>query len=201
VPNVVEVPDVPPASRGGGALLVAAGALVPSKRPLLALAAVATLRHRGIDARLVWVGDGPLASDFDAEVARLGLGPFAERRAFCPPEAYFAVLRSADVFLLPTEFETFCVSAAEAIASGVPAVVGACGGQRDFVDDRSGVLVAGGDAVAYADAVSEMISRQGALPTADAVRDLRERFSPEVVGRQFRDAYRQAAIDPAADVP
>ncbi len=78
--------------------------------------AFAAIREAGIDARLVFVGDGPLR----AELARL-----------CP-QAHFAGLRkgddlaahyaSADLFLFPSQTETFGNVVPEAMASALPVV-------------------------------------------------------------------------------
>jgi glycosyltransferase involved in cell wall biosynthesis len=202
VPNVVAVPPARAARQAPGEpLLVAVGSLVSGKRPLLALAALAELRSRGVPARLTWVGQGPLASAFDQEAARLGLSGVARRHPFCPPEEYLALIREADVFFLPTEFETFCVSAAEAIASGVPVVVGATGGPRDFVGQGSGRLVDSGSSVDYADALAAVLAADPALPHEASVTEVRRAFSPAVVADGFQRAYRDAGVQGDARLP
>jgi glycosyltransferase involved in cell wall biosynthesis len=202
VPNVVDVPPARTARRASAEpLLIAVGALVASKRPMLALATLAELRSRGVPARLTWVGTGPLAGRFDEDVARLGLSGVARRHPFCPPEEYAALLRDADVFFLPTAFETFCVSAAEAIASGVPAVVGGRGGQRDFVGPGSGRLVDGGSAGGYADAISEVLAADPALPRAASVAEVRRAFSLTAVADAFLGAYRDAGVQADGRLP
>jgi glycosyltransferase involved in cell wall biosynthesis len=195
VPNVVEVPAPRSARRAPDEpLLVAVGALVASKRPMLALSTLAELRARGIPARLTWVGAGPLAESFDEGAARLGLSGVAQRHPFCPPEEYAGLLRDADVFFLPTAFETFCVSAAEAIASGVPAVVGARGGQRDFVGPANGRLVDSGSPGDYAEAIAEVLAADPALPSETSVAEVRRAFSPVAVADAFLGAYRDAGV-------
>jgi L-malate glycosyltransferase len=206
VPNVVTVPrlprsDSPEARRGRRseeALIVAVGALVPSKRPLLALDTVAELRRRGLDVRLRWIGDGPLAADFDRALDRLALRSHVQRQGFLAPDEYLTVLRSAGIFLLPTAFETFCVSAAEAVACGLPVVLGATGGQSEFVDESNGVLVASDEPSAYADAVVDVLSASEPIPTPAAISTIRTRFSEETTAGLFADAYRSVGLDPAA---
>src|SRR5690606_15303495 len=72
IPNHVESPAemAPPRSRSDAVRLIAVGGLVPHKGPLLAVAALAELRRRGVDASLVWLGDGPLRAEVAAEAER-----------------------------------------------------------------------------------------------------------------------------------
>jgi glycosyltransferase involved in cell wall biosynthesis len=206
VPNVVTVPRLSPDDSAEGrrerrseeTLIVSVGALVASKRPLLALNTVAELRRRGLQVRLVWIGEGPLAPVFDQALDRLGLRSHVQRQDFSAPGEYLACLRSASVFLLPTAFETFCVSAAEALACGVPVVMGARGGQSEFVNVSNGVLVASDEASAYADAVVDVLAAPEAIPSATAVSAIRKRFSEATTADRFADAYRSVGLlDPA----
>lgn len=72
------------------------------------------------DARLILVGSGPLESDTQALVTRLGLD---EVVFFVGLQSNVAPYLSAmDVFLLPSRFEGFCISLLEAQANGLPSL-------------------------------------------------------------------------------
>src|SRR4029079_16069731 len=69
---------------------------------------------------LVMVGDGPERIDAEQEARRLGVqgrGFFLRQLASGAP-----VPPSADLFLLPTQSESFGLSALEALATGVPVI-------------------------------------------------------------------------------
>jgi glycosyltransferase involved in cell wall biosynthesis len=59
------------------------------------------------------------------------------------------LVRSADVFVLPTKADCYSVAVQEAMASGVPVVTSDIGGTSDFVEDGvTGYLIPPGDAAA-----------------------------------------------------
>lgn len=125
-----------------------------------------------VPARLVMIGDGPERSRAEVfcrdhrisdRVLFLGNVPNLEE-----------VVGSFDLFLLPSETESFGMAALEALASEVPVVASAAGGLPEVVTDGvNGYLLPVG-------AVAEMASRAIELLSDDA---LRKRF-----GRAGRDA-------------
>ncbi|WP_326800464.1 glycosyltransferase family 4 protein [Streptomyces sp. NBC_01808] len=108
----------------GTVLLVLCSRLHPEKRPGRALDALAVLRGRGVPARLVVAGDGPLLRGLRrrARAERLPatfLGQVSDASELARPQA------TADVVLAPGPAETFGLSALEALAAGTPVVVSA----------------------------------------------------------------------------
>jgi glycosyltransferase involved in cell wall biosynthesis len=112
---------------------------------------------------------------------------------FLEPAEYLDRLRQADVFLLPSAYETFCVVAAEAIGCGVPVVVSDRGGQRDFVSGACGRLVAGDDPSTFADAVQDVLASTDRVALLAAAADLRTRFAEPAIGLAFDAVYAAVA--------
>jgi sugar transferase (PEP-CTERM/EpsH1 system associated) len=113
---------------------------------VLALERTPALRER---LRLVMVGDGPLRVEAerilrDADVAELAWLP-GERIDI--PE----VMRSLDAFALPSHAEGISNTILEAMASGLPVLATAVGGNAELVvAGRTGLLVPAGDVPAMA---------------------------------------------------
>ena len=61
-------------------------------------------------------------------------------------EETFALYGMMDIVVVPSEFEGFGLSAAEAMAAGLPVIASKVGGLREVIDDgKSGLLVPFGD--------------------------------------------------------
>jgi len=192
VPCVVAPVDPVPARRepDGVLRLAGVGGLVPGKRPLLAVATLAALRDRGVDAELEWFGDGPLREEVAARATELGVR--VRLAGAVEPHEVGAGLARADLFLLPTRRETFGVAIAEALAHGRPVVTGDDGGFREFVDPAVAAFVAGEDPQAWAGAVVGLRDRTRDLDPGDVAATLGTRLHPERVRAAYEDAYAMA---------
>lgn len=172
--------------------LIGVGGLVPRKGPDLAVRTLAELVARGRDARLIWAGDGPMRAEVDALAAQLGVGDRLELRGRVSPSQVSAALAEADVFLLPTSRETFGVAIAEALASGRPVVVGAHGGQAEFVREPDGVLVDSQTPTAYADAVDQVVVANAGRSAEEVAGFVREHFTEAKRRSAYGEVYAQA---------
>jgi N-acetyl-alpha-D-glucosaminyl L-malate synthase BshA len=146
---------------GGEPLLVHVSNFRPVKRPVDCVEILARVRGRGVNARLVMVGDG-------SERAR------AEHRARCLNVERHCVfvgkqpriadyLSVADVLLLPSEQESFGLAALEALACEVPVVASRVGGLPEVVDDGvTGYLAEVGDVEQMSDYAARLLADDAA---------------------------------------
>ncbi|MEM7677306.1 MAG: N-acetyl-alpha-D-glucosaminyl L-malate synthase BshA, partial [Myxococcota bacterium] len=112
--------------------------------------------QKAIPSRLILVGDGPERAKVATLARDLGLG---HKVCFLGTMVEFAdLIRHADLFLLPSETESFGLAALEALASGVPVVASNVGGLPEVVrDGETGRLTPMGDVEAMADAAVELL--------------------------------------------
>lgn len=169
--------------------LVGVGALIDRKDPLLAVRTLAELCARDHDARLTWAGSGPLHDDVLALAAELAVDDRLTLLGAVDIGGVRDALDAADLFFLPTKADNFCVSAAEALVHGRPVVVGATGGQGEYIDARVGELVDHQDVGAYADAIERVLQTTSGLSAEDVAATIGDRFSPETVRRGYLDVY------------
>ncbi len=130
----------------------------PVKRPLDLVRIFALVRARR-RAVLVLAGDGPERPRVEAEVRRLGL----ERDvAFVGARRDLAaLLRACDLFLLPSETESFGLAALEAMSSGVPVIATRAGGLPEVVGE-GGLLFPVGDCEIMAQAALRLLEDDAA---------------------------------------
>ncbi|MFC4556065.1 glycosyltransferase [Georgenia faecalis] len=189
------VPPVDPAprpERGPRLRMVSVGALIERKDPLLAVDTVAELARRAVDAELTFVGDGDLRAAVLQRAADLGLADAVRVTGVLDTEGVREELARADLFFGPTRADNFFVSAAEAIVAGRPLVVGATGGQGEYIDPRVGELVATQDAAAYADAIERVDASTRDLSAPEIAATVGDRFSVPTVAAGYEAAYETA---------
>jgi len=112
---------------------------------------------RSVDARLLFVGDGPERPHATEVADELGLG---DQVLFLGKlESVAELLACADLFLLPSEQESFGLVALEALASGVPTVGSSGSGLAEVVEDgATGFLHPVGDVDAMTESSIALLS-------------------------------------------
>lgn len=194
VPCIVDpVPLAPRRSRADGRLLmVSTGGLIERKDPLVAVETLALLVQEGCDAHLTWLGDGPLREPVLERARALGVAGRLSLPGSVDGDAVREQLAGSDLFLGPTRADNFFVSAAEAIVSGRPVVLGATGGQGEYVHESVGALVGEQSAADYARAVREVDARTRDLSSQEIAATIGEAFSTPVVGQGYRAVHDRA---------
>jgi N-acetyl-alpha-D-glucosaminyl L-malate synthase BshA len=149
--------------------------------------------RQSVPSVLVMVGDGPDRVHAEEEARTLGLEH--EIHFLGKIDVVAPLLANADCFLLPSESESFGLSALEALACGVPVVASDVGGLPEVVRDGiTGALRQPGDVEGMAAAAVEILTdhdRWTAMSTAAAA-DARARFALADVVAQYEALYDRA---------
>ncbi|HTH51451.1 MAG TPA: N-acetyl-alpha-D-glucosaminyl L-malate synthase BshA [Pyrinomonadaceae bacterium] len=174
----------------GERLLVHVSNFRPVKRPVDCVEILAKVREAGIDARLVMVGDGPERSACVYRAEQLNLNG---NISFVGKQANIAgYMGIADVFLLPSELESFGLAALEAQACEAPVVATRIGGIPEVVSDgESGYLSDVADVQKMAADTIKLLNDEDLRRTFGAKgRDLAiSRYSTEKIIPQYISFY------------
>jgi N-acetyl-alpha-D-glucosaminyl L-malate synthase BshA len=139
---------------------------------------------------LVLVGDGPERSRIEGMVHTMGL---SESVCFLGAQLhFFEVLENSDVFLLPSETESFGLAALEAMSCGVPVVASRVGGVPEVViDGEQGFLHRVGDIAGMVSSVRRLLedaSLYQRMSTA-ARRWVEQKWRREPMVDRYEDYY------------
>ena len=134
--------------------------LTEIKDPLNLVRAFIAIRQplltAGRDVRLLLIGDGPLRGAVEAELSAAG----ESAAAWLPGsrDDVAELLRTMDIFVLGSQREGISNTVLEAMASGLPVVASATGGNLELIDDGvTGALVPPGDSNALAAALRRYV--------------------------------------------
>lgn len=158
----------------GEKILMHASNFRPVKRPGDAVRLLARLRER-IPAKLILVGEGPERLFVQQLVKELKLSGHVH---FLGQQDYLEELMTcADLFILPSEQESFGLAALEAHSSGVPVIGTRVGGVPELVrDGETGFLLPVGE-------IGAMVEKAALL------------LSDEAMLRRFRQQARALAVE------
>jgi glycosyltransferase involved in cell wall biosynthesis len=106
-----------------GPVIICAARLAPQKNLFVTLRAFAEL-PRALDARLLILGEGPLRSQLEREVDRLGIGDRVSMVGHVRDIGPFLV--GGDLYLMTSHYEGYPAVLIEAMAAGLPIVTTNC---------------------------------------------------------------------------
>jgi L-malate glycosyltransferase len=163
----------------------------PVKRVLDVVETFARVAAR-FPARLLLVGDGPDRPRVEQRCRELGI---CDRITFIGNLPLVEeVLVGADLFLLPSDAESFGLAALEALACRVPVIGARAGGLPEVVSDgENGFLLPVGDVDAMAAAAAELLSdpERHERFRETARREAVARFRQEAVVARYREIYQR----------
>jgi glycosyltransferase involved in cell wall biosynthesis len=120
------------------------------------LPAIASAMHRrGVEHRLVLVGDGPIRRDLQAQL------PDAVFTGTLPPVDVAVALASADLFVFPSDTDSAGNVVLEAQACGLPTIVSDQGGPKEYIRQHvTGIVCPAGDSEAFGHAAARLLRDQ-----------------------------------------
>lgn len=153
------------------------------------LFALSKLKESRTDWHLDLIGDGPPRNEYEEMAVKLGIYKYVTFHGMKKKPEIAEFMRNVDFYVLPSIHETFSVSTAEALMTGLPIIATRCGGPEELVTEQSGVIVPPKDSESLCKAISFMMDNLS-LYSADIIsKQAKERFSLERVGAEYNSQY------------
>lgn len=119
--------------------VITVGRVSSPKKPERLLQVAKLACDAGLPVRFKWVGDGELRSQMMALRDQMGLTDMVEFTGFCKNP--FPHIKSADIMMVTSDFEGFCLVICEAMCLGVPVISTRTAGPTEIIGaNEFGVL-------------------------------------------------------------
>lgn len=100
--------------------IITVGRLTPPKKPERLLQVAQMAKDTNLPVRFKWVGDGELRSQMEHLRDDMGLHEMVEFTGFTKNP--FPLIKAADIMMVTSDFEGFCLVICEAMCLGVPVI-------------------------------------------------------------------------------
>jgi L-malate glycosyltransferase len=198
IPNFVNLEEYRPDAAAGRDTLAPAGKVITHisnfrevKRMKDVVRVFARIR-KAMPATLIMVGDGPDRGEAEREAELLGVADSV--RFLGRLDRVASILQSTDLFLLPSQTESFGLAALEAMACGAPAVASRTGGLPEVIDDGvNGILEPAGSVEAMGRRAVELLidaGRHKAMREAAVLKA--QEFSAERIVPMYEALYAES---------
>ena len=202
VPNVINTDFFKPIEVGRGRRagrkkkkMIFIGGLTPRKGIPYLLEALKIVRDRGRNDFIMHiVGDGPYRKRYEEMAKNMNIDNKVIFHGKVTDEEKLRLLQEVDFMVLPSLYESFGVVLLEAMACGKPVITTLSGGQKEFVNENTGILVPPKDANALADAIEYMLDHCHEYSPQKLHEYVRENFSYEAVGKQLHELYESVRV-------
>lgn len=136
--------------------VVTVGRITPPKNPERLLQVAKLAQQAGLPVRFKWVGDGELREQVEAVRDEMGLHDIVEFTGFCKNP--FPHIKAADIMMVTSDFEGFCLVICEAMCLGVPVISTRTAGPSEIIGNNEYGILTDLSAEALFNALKQMVN-------------------------------------------
>lgn len=162
--------------------IITTGRLVEGKKFDLLIRALSNI-NTPYDLNII--GNGPIKNKLELLIQQLNLTEKIHLLGHKNKDELVCLLEQSDLFVLPSQSETFGVSYIEALACGLPIIATDCGGPKDFVTKENGLLIPTNNLEALKNAIEFMIEHINDYDKVAIAEDCKKRFSPKMIAKEL----------------
>jgi len=174
-------------------LILYVGRLVPQKGVEYLIQAVPMIAGKYPNTKFIIVGEGWLRDYLESLASSTGQKWRIIFTGFVPDHEIVALMKSADVLVVPSVYEPFGIVALEGMAAEVPIVASQVGGLAEIIEhDKTGVFIYPRNPESLAWGVDHVLSNPGHAEwlVKNAKERVKEMFSWEAIAKRTVEIYK-----------
>lgn len=168
---------------------VATGSLIYRKGFDLLIDAFAASGLAAKNIKIVIIGDGEERNNLQNQISSLHLDNNIILVGKKTKPEIVEILCESHAFILPSRGENFSVAVLEALSIGLPVIATLCGGIRECINEKNGILVPVDDSRALCDTLKRMYYNYSQYDMDYIVTDYQTRFSSSAIAKQLTDIF------------
>ena len=149
------------------------------------VSALSLVRYPRDNWHAIIVGDGPEKEKLKTLINSKGLNDNIKLIGSKQKDEIAQLLAESDVFIHPSRLENFSVAILEGLASGLPVIASDCGGIRECLNERNGVIFPVGEVNALRDCVDAMCVNINQYSRTEIRKEAFMQFSGESIASQL----------------
>lgn len=169
--------------------LITTGRLIPEKHFDMLIQAIANISTPKL--QLYIIGNGSEKQKLQKLVEKLQVQDQIQLLGHKSKQEIVTLLQQSDIFVLPSQSETFGVAYIEALACGLPIIATDCGGPRDIVTQKNGLLIPVNDQQALEQAIVQMSHNFNLYDKQSIAQDCQKRFAADNIAKHIAQILEQ----------
>lgn len=169
--------------------IVATGSLIKRKGFDLLIDALGDMKDTKDKWQLTILGEGEERVALQSKIDSLGLSSNIILAGRKGKNEIVSYLQNSDVFVLPSRNENFSVAVLEALACGLPVIASICGGIRECINERNGLLFPVDDKAELVRSLRYVLDNRDAYKHEEIARECMANYSPSVIAKQLTDVF------------
>ena len=169
--------------------LITTGRLIPEKHFDMLIQAIANIPS--LPLRLSIIGNGAEKYKLQQLINKLQIGHKVRLLGHKSKQEIVTLLQQSDIFVLPSQSETFGVAYIEALACGLPIIATDCGGPRDIVTKENGLLIPTNNQTALEQAITRLSNNLNQYDRQAIANDCQKRFASDNIAKHITQILEQ----------
>lgn len=169
--------------------LITTGRLIPEKHFDMLIQAIANISS--LKLQLYIIGNGSEKQKLQKLVEKLQVTDKIQLLGHKSKQEIVTLLQQSDIFVLPSQSETFGVAYIEALACGLPIIATDCGGPRDIVTQKNGLLIPINDQQALEQAIIQMSHNLNLYDKQSIAQECQKRFASDNIAKHIAQILEQ----------